>query len=317
MKVVCLLRCISDDLEVTVNESKVIQVDDYYPFGLTYNSYRRSTAKQNRFLYNDGTERIEELDLGVDMTAFRVHDPTIGRWWQIDPVEKYHESGYAWVTNNPILYNDPYGLDTIKAKDVDPATYDYENDVTLLPEIVITPDGGYPAGNPSRGTNNDDGYIYDKGDLKVRNSLLRLGPENIITAALLRNEKKDIFQPLTAHNYLKQADERAARMIMFGHKMFPTTPVAPKLPGVKPFSYSKLYNHSQSRANLRGVSPEAIKDARTNPLKVSKVKYDNLGRPSQTYTGRQATVVVNPNTGKTITTWVTGTKTLNKLSNGN
>ena len=103
-----------DDLKVTVNESKIIQTDDYYPFGLTFNSYQRSTGKENKFLYNDGTERINDLDLGVDMTAFRVHDPTIGRWWQIDPIEKYHESPYAWVTNNPIRYNDPLGLDTLQ-----------------------------------------------------------------------------------------------------------------------------------------------------------------------------------------------------------
>lgn len=65
-------------------------------------------------MYNDGTERVDELDLDVDFTAFRTYDPQIGRWWQPDLVYKYHESPYAWVTNNPIRFNDPLGLDTLQ-----------------------------------------------------------------------------------------------------------------------------------------------------------------------------------------------------------
>ena len=113
-------------------------MNSYYPFGLTFNSYQRVTAKQNRFLYNDGTERIEDLNLGVDFTDFRVYDPAVARWWHIDTIEKFHESPYAWVTNNPILYNDPLGLDTTHVNNIDPATIDYENDVTITDEVVIS-----------------------------------------------------------------------------------------------------------------------------------------------------------------------------------
>lgn len=93
---------------------------NYYPFGLTFNSYKRITAKENNFLYNQGigektfkTERISSLDLNVDMTKFRVMDPAIGRWWQVDPLadEEGQEvySPYGSMLNNPIRYNDPEG----------------------------------------------------------------------------------------------------------------------------------------------------------------------------------------------------------------
>lgn len=47
-----------DDLEVMVEESEIIQVADYYPFGHELSGgYERVTAKENRFLFN-GKERI-------------------------------------------------------------------------------------------------------------------------------------------------------------------------------------------------------------------------------------------------------------------
>lgn len=56
-----------------------------------------------------------------------------------------------------------------------------------------------------------------------------------------------------------------------------------------------------------------INDALNNPLRVGPIKYDNLGRPSMTYIGEHATVVINPITGKVITTHPTHTRTVIKL----
>ena len=238
-----------------------------------------------------------------------MYDPSLGKWWQIDPIEKYHESGYAWVTNNPIRWNDPLGLDTVRYNDPE---VDFDEDVVELPGIVITPEENYPEGNRSRSTNNQTGYIYDKEDLDMRKILLSLG-DNVITTGLLRSEKEGRFEPLTADNYLRRIDERAGRMMMFGHTMFPATGSNGRLPVNRTFSYNRMYTHGQSRALMRGVSPSDIMDARTNPLKVTEVKYDAMGRPSQQYIGRSATVAVNPRTGKVITTWRTKTKLVNKL----
>jgi hypothetical protein len=50
-----------------------------------------------------------------------------------------------------------------------------------------------------------------------------------------------------------------------------------------------------------GTKPDAILDAVKNPAKI-KEGVDNLGRPFKVYTGENARVVINPETGKIIST---------------
>ncbi|MEP2023632.1 RHS repeat-associated core domain-containing protein, partial [Reichenbachiella sp.] len=65
------------------------------------------------FKYNDGAERVSDFELNVDMTLYRVYDPTISRWWQIDPLAdaagQESWTSYHYSFNNPISYNDPLG----------------------------------------------------------------------------------------------------------------------------------------------------------------------------------------------------------------
>ncbi|MEQ8363572.1 MAG: DUF6443 domain-containing protein [Cyclobacteriaceae bacterium] len=109
-----------DDFKVTHIKSPVVQSDEYYPFGLTFNSYSRENSVENKYKYNQGTgdkkfntERITDLELNVDMSRDRVYDYLTGRWWQVDP--KADQGGQeSWSTyqygfDNPIRYNDPYG----------------------------------------------------------------------------------------------------------------------------------------------------------------------------------------------------------------
>ena len=114
-------RVYFDDLQITHRQSDIIQSNDFYPFGLqTANSYQRATSLDNRYLYNQGTgdktfntERISDLDLEVDMTRFRMYDPALGRFWQVDP--KADQAGqeswtpYQYGFDNPVRYNDPLG----------------------------------------------------------------------------------------------------------------------------------------------------------------------------------------------------------------
>ena len=102
-----------DDLTVTHMPSPIMSVADYYPYGLTFKSSQRENTPQNRYLYNDGAERQDALDLHVDATKFRTYDPALGRWWQVDPLADQDVlvsvTPYNYSFDNPVRYNDPLG----------------------------------------------------------------------------------------------------------------------------------------------------------------------------------------------------------------
>jgi RHS repeat-associated protein len=68
------------------------------------------------------------LDYGA-----RMYMPEVGRWGVVDPmVEKNNDqSGYSYAVNNPILYTDPFGLDTSSANANKPV---HQGDVILFDE---------------------------------------------------------------------------------------------------------------------------------------------------------------------------------------
>ena len=105
--------------------------------------YENVLETENKFKYN-GIEEQDDFGLNTFMAEFRMFEPTIGRWWQHDPIIKEAMSPYAWVTNNPLLFSDPLGLDSVKYDDLDDIPFDPENDVVILPEIVIEEDKSFP-----------------------------------------------------------------------------------------------------------------------------------------------------------------------------
>ncbi len=109
-----------DDFRVEHIKSPVVQSQDYYPFGLTFDNFSRENSPTNRYLYNQGggdkkfnTERIIELDLNVDQSQYRTLDFITGKWWQADSkgdkAGQESWSNYQFAFNNPIRYNDPRG----------------------------------------------------------------------------------------------------------------------------------------------------------------------------------------------------------------
>jgi RHS repeat-associated protein len=101
-----------DDFNVEYTKSPVIQADEYYPFGLTFNSYRRENSVSQKYSFN-GMERLDDLNLNVYNTFYRNFDPMVGRWWGIDPKPNEMFSPYAAMGNNPLLYSDPLGDTTM------------------------------------------------------------------------------------------------------------------------------------------------------------------------------------------------------------
>ena len=99
-----------DDLWIE-HESPIVQVEDYYPFGLSMaTSYQRVDALNNKFKYN-GKELQSDLDLNWYDYGARMYDAALGRWHVVDPLADsyYDASPYHYSGNNPIRFLDVDG----------------------------------------------------------------------------------------------------------------------------------------------------------------------------------------------------------------
>jgi RHS repeat-associated protein len=103
-----------DDLKVVHEKSSIVQHDDYYPFGLTFNSYQRENATPNRWKFQ-GQEHIDDLGLNWDSFKWRNHQPDIGRFFNVDPLaEKYaYNSTYAFCENKVTSHVELEGLEAV------------------------------------------------------------------------------------------------------------------------------------------------------------------------------------------------------------
>ena len=100
-----------DDVTMTFTPSAVVQQEDFYPFGLTFNTYQRQNSLVNNFQFN-GKELQNDLSLDwLDYIA-RQYDPAIGRFLNIDPAADLMRrfSVYAYSYDNPIGFTDPDGM---------------------------------------------------------------------------------------------------------------------------------------------------------------------------------------------------------------
>jgi RHS repeat-associated protein len=103
-----------DDVTVTHTLSPIVSSGDYYPFGLTFNSYSRENSTANKFKFQ-GQEHIDDLDLGWDSFKWRNHQPDIGRFFNIDPLaDSYvYNSPYAFSENHVTSHVELEGLEKI------------------------------------------------------------------------------------------------------------------------------------------------------------------------------------------------------------
>ncbi|GAB5524257.1 MAG: hypothetical protein Roseis2KO_21290 [Roseivirga sp.] len=103
-----------DELRINHKKGHILQEDHYYPFGMSINALSSSAplSKPNQFKYT-GMEFQDDFSFDTYDYGARGYDPQIGRFMQIDPhADSYHSvSPYNYAFNNPILYNDPTGMD--------------------------------------------------------------------------------------------------------------------------------------------------------------------------------------------------------------
>ena len=96
---------------------------------------------ENRRKFNNGTELNSDLDVNLYETEWRLYDPLIGRFHQIDKLGELNSivSGYSFASNNPISINDPDGLmDTLKTRKDGEIEYGEQGKETTLDEVVVT-----------------------------------------------------------------------------------------------------------------------------------------------------------------------------------
>jgi RHS repeat-associated protein len=127
-----------DNLQVTAYKRAAIGKEThYYPFGLTMAGISSKALEfgnpENKYKYN-GVELSNKnftdgSGLELYETKYRSYDPQIGRFHQTDPFSDLNSnwSPYVFGQNNPILFSDPLGLDTVRGKlpkDYNPAPGD-------------------------------------------------------------------------------------------------------------------------------------------------------------------------------------------------
>lgn len=97
-----------DQMAVEHTSGPIIRVDDYYPFGMAFNTGTLAGALTNKYLYN-GKELQQELGLDWYDYGARMYDAAVGRWHAMDPLQQFH-SPYVYAANNPIRFIDPSGM---------------------------------------------------------------------------------------------------------------------------------------------------------------------------------------------------------------
>ncbi|UOB18368.1 DUF6443 domain-containing protein [Abyssalbus ytuae] len=91
-----------DNRDGSVGTSEIRREQNFYPFGLEHKGYNTTMygVKNNLKTYQ-GQEFTEDIGLNTHEWKYRMSDPTIGRFWQIDPLaEDYtYNSTYAFQEN--------------------------------------------------------------------------------------------------------------------------------------------------------------------------------------------------------------------------
>ncbi len=101
-----------DDLMIVQRSDFVKQVQDYYPFGLTFNEWTREPENLYKF---QGQE--EQKETGWFQFKWRNSDPALGRFFNVDPLaEKYlYNSPYAFSENKVVAHIELEGLESLYA----------------------------------------------------------------------------------------------------------------------------------------------------------------------------------------------------------
>jgi len=100
------------------SSTEIIEENNYYPFGLKHKGYNGNVSPDGNSLAQkwkfEGQELNEDLGLDVYEWKYRIHDPAIGRFWQVDPLTEDYEwmTTYQFSSNQPIHAPELEGLES-------------------------------------------------------------------------------------------------------------------------------------------------------------------------------------------------------------
>ncbi|WP_313097561.1 DUF6443 domain-containing protein [Empedobacter sp.] len=123
---------------------KVLEENNYYPFGLKHKGYNNTNLANTNYKYKyNGKELQEELGLNWTAMDFRNYDASIGRFMSQDGLAEVMPdwTPYRFSFNNPIYFSDPTGL--------------FEQNIETCPTCPKTPEFKPFIDDP----NNE--YVYD------------------------------------------------------------------------------------------------------------------------------------------------------------
>ncbi len=103
-----------DELEIVISNkptAKIVQENNYYPFGLNMRGLEKVGSPDDKFQYNAQTEKDEDIEMYE--TPFRGYQADICVFRQVDLLASEFPSitPYQFAFNNPIIFNDPTGLE--------------------------------------------------------------------------------------------------------------------------------------------------------------------------------------------------------------
>jgi RHS repeat-associated protein len=210
-----------DDVKITHTKSPVIQQDDYYPFGLVFNEYKKENSLGNKYKFQK-QEHVEDLDLNWDSFKWRNYQPDICRFFNIDPLaEKYvHNSTYAFSENKVVAHVELEGLESESIKEEEPikrtvtASFNFSGEARLEGEkggVAVSAKFNVKTKEVSGGYEGPEGEPREKNEPKENPTTVTNDPK---TGAIVVNHQfaggpranMTIRAAKQYHNFLKKIE---------------------------------------------------------------------------------------------------------------